>query len=222
MSEPILGKYYYNEIISNRITRRETFADKIRDDSPIVWNSCLNMYRIIFSKREVETFYNPNSFHYIITMQVTDGIGIPYFSIQFTEFDIVELIMNIISQLYDINQFGGRETQAFPMLWINKSVGSLTDTLFIDLTEIPEFPEEIPFGESIYFCELYNEIRAIQFDIKYYNKVEQRMIKSLSVPVSITEVLDIVDCLLCTVADIELPTDQEDMLNFVMENLEIF
>ena len=224
MKDSILGTscYYYKEMISNRIARGELFMDKITDGSPIVWHSGLNMYHITFSKEEVQTFYKADSFHYIISMSVTDGIGVPQFTMQFTEFDVVDFIMNIVSQLYDIMEFGGKETPAFPMLWVNRSVGSLTDTLLIDLTEIPDFPEEIPFGESILYCEMYNEPRIIRFDIKYYNKVEQRMVKTLSVPVSVTEALDIVDCFLCIVADIQLPSDQEESITYVRESLDMF
>lgn len=221
MKDSIIGDlYYYKEMLSNRTMRKEMFMEKIVDGSPIVWNSCLNMYHLIFSKEEVQTFYGVNTFHYNIKMLATDGIGVPLFEIHFTEGDVVDLVMNIVSQIYDIADFGGKETEAFPMIRINKSPESMTDTVFIDLTEIPNFPEEIPFGESIWFCETYNEPRIISLEIYYYNIYEHRMIKSLSTPVSLTEALDVVDCLVTIVSDIELPTDEDESLRNVLESLD--
>lgn len=221
MKDSITGDLsYYKEMLRNRIMRKEIFMERIVDGSPVVWNSCLNMYHLTFSKEEAQIFYGPNTFHYKIKMLATDGIGVPLFEIHFTECEIVNLITNIVSQIFDISEFSGRETEAFPMTRINKSPESITDTVFIDLVEIPDFPEEIPFGESIWFCDTYNEYRMMRLEIYYYDMYEHRMMKSLSVPVSLTEALDVVDCLITIVSDIELPSDEDEYLKDVLDCLD--
>lgn len=211
--------HMYNSLLTNLRERRELFLDRIEDGSPVEWYSALRMYKIVFSREESQMLYLPDRFHYIISMDVTDNIGVPVLSIKFTEFDIVELISDYTSWLYDIYEFGERECKPFEIIRNKKSIGSFTDTISIEISTVPDLPVEVPFGESLLFNDTYQEMRDMKLTIYYYNKFNQTMVKALQIPISPTESLDILDCLFCTVADIELPTDQQDLLTNILESL---
>lgn len=225
--------YYYKDLLNNRLERREfainykeyqsKFMDRIVEDCDRVeWISAMNVYKIVFTKEESRLIYRPDSFHYIITMEVIDNmIGITILSIKMTEFDIIDMLVKLTANFYLIFEFNGEADESFFMNRLNKNiVGSLMDTIMIDIQENEKFPSEVPFTESIYFCEKYNELRDLNFIISFYNKATQSIERSLLIPICGTEVYDIIEAIMYLLSDITLPTDQEEYLDIVIHTMD--
>lgn len=214
--------YYYRELLKSKRERME-FIDYMRnwmppshtnsDSDTSIWVSALGMYKIQFHKEEATLFYNPGLFHYVITMTVFDNIGLVVFEIKFSENDAVALINNIVCKVYNITEFYGAGTDTHYMMKLNRNANLVANTVFMDIKANENFPDEVEYAESIYYNEAYSEPRDLEFVVSYYNKITETIMNSVVIPVSITEVYDILDALIVILADVELPTDQEDMLS---------
>ena len=196
------------------------FMNVIKDGDRMEWFSPFKQYKFEIHRSDNQLWY-PEQYEfskYIISMKISDMLGVPITEIVFNEIDACRILDSMDSFITDF------EHQTYSDMYIYASTKNPTlNTHAIYLQRLNcYFPDDDESNKNATNWDpVHNDIRDVLLQIKQFNPIQQTMIDVISIQISDEELYDLMYAIYFTsLIDItDLPAVQELGLENVITNL---
>lgn len=174
------------------------------DGSPVLIQFNSTGWVMELSREDNNLWYHPVGPHYVIVFVIKDNMGIIRYNGSMSDFDLVNCIKYIDKYIFDIENNGDAIECSYFITSYMKRVEICID--FNDKLEY-QYIQELEWKESLDYDLKNEELRSFLFVINEYTTAGKN--KILSIPISFSELLDMIMKMLYLISDIDLPTDIE-------------